>query len=136
MTEQSTTSVDVLIVEDEEVVRSVMSRVLTSGGYTVTAVANGRDGLAALAGTTYGAVVCDIHMPVLDGVRFYQELRLVHREMQRRVLFVTAVAEAPDIRAFLEGTRCAVLQKPYELRQLVQAVATLVGRGPHPELLL
>jgi CheY-like chemotaxis protein len=75
-------------------------------------------------------------MPVIDGLRFYQQLESDHPALARRVLFVTAVAEAPTVADSLRRTGLQVLRKPYELGPLIEAVATLVDRLPAPEALL
>jgi CheY-like chemotaxis protein len=121
---------DVLIVEDEPVVRSVMERVLVEAGYEVQAVANGLEALAAVQDRSYRAVVCDIKMPLVDGPKFYGQLASGYPALAKRVLFVTGVAGAPGITEFLRNTGCRVLWKPYEIRTFVYAVSELVGRLP------
>jgi CheY-like chemotaxis protein len=127
---------DVLIVEDEPVVRSVMSRVLTEAGYDVTAVDNGFVALEAVEQNSFRAIVCDVHMPVLDGLRFYEQLASVAPDLIRRVLFITGIADSQPVADFFARNKCRVLEKPYELKALVTAVASLVGRPPSRAMLL
>ena len=124
--------VDVLIIDDVEPVRSVMRRVLDEAGYTVTAVENGLAAMTAVQETRYRAIVCDISMPLVDGLRFYEFLVSGFPALAKRVLFVTAMADEPKIADFLTRTGCPVLEKPYDLKALVQVVADLVGRAPSP----
>ena len=127
---------DVLIVEDEPTVRSVMSHVLVQAGYGVTAVENGFEALQAVRIQGFRAIVCDIHMPILDGMRFFEELEGVNSALARRVLFITAVAQAPSVAEFFARKGCRVLEKPYELKDLLGEVSLLVGRPPSREMLL
>lgn len=126
---------DVLIVEDEPVVRSVMSQVLMTAGYSVTCAENGQDALTAVARNGFRAVVLDVHMPVLDGMRFYEALEARDADLAGRVLFITAVANAPPVAEFFARKKCRVLEKPYELKQLIDVVSDLVGRPPAREML-
>ncbi|MBI4501230.1 MAG: response regulator [Gemmatimonadetes bacterium] len=127
---------DVLIVEDEPVVRSVMATILTRAGYTITAVENGEAALAAVHARRYRAIVCDVKMPVVDGLQLYEQLESLHPALASRVIFVTAVARAPKVAEFLNDTGRPVFEKPYELKALVLAVADLVNRPPSREMLL
>lgn len=127
---------DVLVIDDDEPVRSVMERVLVDAGYTVNSVENGLLALTAIQESHYRAIVCDIRMPVVDGVRFHEYLASGFPALANRVLFVTAVADEPKMAAYLAGSGCRVLEKPYELKSLVQEVAKLVGRAPRPGALL
>ena len=123
---------DVLVVEDEPVPRSVMELVLTHAGYTVTAVGNVEAALAAVAGHTFGAIVCDIRMPGRNGLDFYRALELGHPRLAQRVVFVTAVVAMPGISELLARTGRPVLEKPYAIRALVDTVARLVDQPPAP----
>jgi CheY-like chemotaxis protein len=127
---------DVLIVEDEPVVRSVMSKVLTEAGYEVTAVDNGFVALDAVEQNAFRAIVCDVQMPVMDGIQFYEAMEMKAPDLTRRVLFITAVAKVGPVAEFFARNACRVLEKPYELKALVTAVATLVGRPPARAMLL
>lgn len=128
--------VDVLIVEDQAPVRSVMCAILKEAGYTFHAVENGLAALAAVQEARYRAIICDLGMPLVDGVRFYEYLASGYPALAKKVLFVSALSGAPAIREFLTRTGQPVLQKPFEIRALVRAVAQLVDRPPTPGVLL
>ncbi len=128
--------VDVLIVEDHAPIRSVMRRVLEEAGYSVEAVENGLVALAAVQESRYRAIICDLGMPLVDGMRFYEYLASGFPALAKRVLFVTAIADTPPVVKFLTRTGRPALQKPFEIRALVRAVAQLVDRPPTPGALL
>ena len=133
---QPVTALDVLIVEDEPVVRSVMDQVLTRAGYSTTQADNGVAALEAVGQRDYRAIVCDIHMPRLNGIEFYQALRTRKPALADRCVFVTAVASSPPVSEFFAQADCVVIEKPYELKTLINAVSKLVGRPPSREMLL
>ena len=59
-----------LIVDDEANMRHMLSLLLGRSGYTVDTASDGRDGLAKIAEVQYDVVLCDIKMPVMDGMAF------------------------------------------------------------------
>lgn len=65
---------NVLIVDDHEIDRTVLSRILEKLGYTATIATNGREALAAVKTKAYQLVFMDIHMPMMDGVTATKEI--------------------------------------------------------------
>jgi two-component system NtrC family sensor kinase len=128
--------VDVLIVEDQAPVRSVMCDILEKAGYSFQAVENGLAALAAVRQARYRAIICDVGMPLVDGVRFHEILESRDPDLAKRVLFVSAVAGGPEVRELLTRTGRPLLQKPFEIRALVRAIAQMVDRPPTPGALL
>lgn len=112
----------VLLVEDNHEVREGLARVLRQWGFEVATAENGLEALAKLEGGTYRAVVCDIMMPVMDGIRLYQLLELRHPQMAKHVMFVSAWFDDPEVQAFLARTGCPILRKPFEINDFIRAV--------------
>ena len=111
----------VLVVDDEESLRRLVARALSGVGFGVLEAENGASALRLLAGTAGGVhlVISDIHMPVMDGLAFAQELRL--RLPDVPLLFITG-RESPD----LVGE---VLRKPFGQEALLMAVTRLLGQA-------
>ena len=113
---------DVLIIDDDRAVRRALSKALEHAGYKVETVDSGLAAVAALQHHSYRMIVCDIRMPFLDGVSFYDELKDADPEAAKRVVFVTAFANEPTIQAFLERIDRPVVEKPFELEDLLAVV--------------
>lgn len=113
---------DVLIIDDDPAVRRTVGKALGRAGYTVEAVDNGLAAGAALRQRSYRAIVCDIRMPFLDGVSFYDELAKADPDIAGRVVFVTGFADEPTIQAFLERIDRPVVEKPFALDDLLAVV--------------
>src|SRR5262245_11796067 len=115
----------VLIIEDDRANREAFGKILSRAGFEVEAVENGLDALDLLSNHSYNAVVCDISMPLLSGIGLFEQLEEISPEMAGRIVFVTAYADDPRVRQFLDKTGQPVMEKPIELPALVQAVREL-----------
>jgi len=63
----------ILIVDDEESFRNILSVILKKEGYEVEGAANGEEGLKKVSLSPYDHILCDIRMPLMDGMEFLQE---------------------------------------------------------------
>jgi CheY-like chemotaxis protein len=112
----------VLVVEDDPDTRAGMRKVLVEAGFTVTEVDDGRRALEIVFQRRFDAIVCDLRLPYLPGGGFYEELLQRDRDLANRVIFVSAIAHDPAVRQFLDGTGRPYLQKPYEVKELIETV--------------
>ncbi len=118
----------VLVVDDEAYQREALIRVFTGAGLAVLAVPSAMDAFEALRVRNYRAIVCDIGMPDQSGLTFYAQLEERFPNMAARVVFVTAHAGNPDIRATLERTGQPFFPKPYDVNELVKTVKLVVRK--------
>ncbi len=118
----NTSTLTVLLVEDNHEVREGLARVLRRSGYDVATAENGLDALAKMEGGEFRAVICDIMMPVMDGIRLYQLLEARHPQMAKHVVFVSAWFDDPEVQAFLARTGRPILRKPFEIPDFIRAV--------------
>lgn len=119
---------DILIVDDDESVRRTFSRALEKAGYMVTAMDNGLAAFAELHEHDYRAIVCDVHMPFLEGRSFYDEVVKEYPAMAQRVVFATGWADQDEVAAFLKRAGRPVLSKPVDLKKLVETVRRVADR--------
>ena len=123
----------VLIVEDDRANREAFKRILKRAGFEVASVENGLDALDVLSRETYDVIVCDISMPLLSGIGFFEQLEGVAPGMGRRILFVTAYADDKRVREFIDKTGQPVLEKPVELPALVEAAQRVAAQKEKEE---
>jgi CheY-like chemotaxis protein len=112
----------ILIVDDEPGIVRALTLLLRRDGHTVETAINGRLALEKCQEQNYDMVLCDLHMPELDGPGFYRELQRRGSPLCRRVLFVTGDMLAPEARAFLDQTALPHLNKPFTAAMLRQAL--------------
>ena len=113
----------ILIVEDEDMVRSVAERALARQGYQVATAANGEEALEALdaaiaAGEAFDLVVSDVMMPVMDGPTMVAEARVKLPALP--VLFMSGYAEE-QLRKSIAIDNVSFLPKPFSVQQLAEA---------------
>ena len=114
----------ILLVEDEEGLRALNARGLTSRGYTVLEAGNGIEAIDVLekSGKPVDLVVSDVVMPEMDGPTLARELR--NRNPGLKIIFVSGYAEDAFQKHLPEHEKgqYGFLPKPFTLKQLVAAV--------------
>ncbi len=103
----------VLIVEDEEVVRALASRALTSQGYAVLEARNGREALALMeqSPARVDLVLTDVVMPEMGGQQLVEQL---HRALPDvRIMYMSGYTEGDKLQAGIRNSPYPFLQKPF-----------------------
>lgn len=117
----------ILIVEDDEKISKLFSRVLIKNGYNVKCVGSGKDALDAIDKEYYDMMISDVMMPEMDGYELVRTIRESGNNMP--VLMVTAKAEFDDMRmGFLSGTDDYMV-KPININEMVIRVGALLRRA-------
>jgi two-component system cell cycle sensor histidine kinase/response regulator CckA len=115
----------ILLVEDEEMVRTVAQRALTRAGYDVTTASDGDEGLELFAdGQGFDLVVSDVVMPALDGPTMAREMRRIVPGMP--VLFMSGYAEE-QLRHEIDITNVDFLPKPFSVQQISDKVGAVLA---------
>lgn len=109
----------ILLAEDEEAMRTYLTRALSNAGYEVDAVDRGTEALPMLETGAYDLLLSDIVMPEMDGIELAQ--RCAELSPRTKVMFITGFA-AVSLRASREQPSAKVLSKPFHLRDLVLEV--------------
>jgi CheY-like chemotaxis protein len=115
----------VLVVDDEELLRELLCRILADAGLMVAEAPNGRVALdlAEDLGESLRLVVTDIHMPVMTGPEFVREFHPRHPHIP--VLYMTGRSATPPADEF--GDR--LLHKPFTVQVFLDRVRGLLGMG-------
>ena len=116
----------ILIVEDDRGISAMIRRGLEQAGYVVDSAADGARGLNMALARPYSAIVLDIMLPGMDGWTVCQELRT--RRNQTPILMLTARDEVQDRIKGLDAGADDYLPKPFDFRELMARVRSLVRR--------
>ncbi len=115
----------ILLVEDEDIVRTVTERALVRSGYQVTACPGGEEGLAAIAeGTAFDLVVSDVVMPGMDGPSMVREIRKQQPDIP--ILFMSGYAEE-QLRKDINIPDMHFIPKPFSVLTISDKVASVLA---------
>jgi len=119
----------VLLVDDEELVRQLLARILAEAGFIVEQADNGASALQAARrlNGSLDLVITDIDMPVMDGLEFARSLRQTDRRIP--FLFITGVDPALVYEA---GFQARILWKPFTPDAFMEAVTQMVTPASGP----
>jgi len=117
----------VLVVEDEESIKELLTTVLEMDKHAVVLASNGREALELVRNEPFDLIISDIKMPVMGGAELYQQLRKEGNPLAERLIFVTGDTVAAETRAFLQGVPNPVLSKPFRLRDVRETVQAALG---------
>lgn len=110
----------ILVVDDEEAIRRLLSDSLARAGYRVAAAGSGREALALVEQEPPDLIILDLVMPEMDGIEALRRIR--ERGVTARVLVLTAYGTAQQVReARALGVR-EFIGKPFDLDRLVGIV--------------
>lgn len=119
-----------LIVDDDERIRVLLQKFLVRNGFLVTAARDAGHARRILAGLDFDLIVLDVMMPGEDGVSLCADLR---KERETPILLLTAKAETDDRIAGLEAGADDYLAKPFEPKELLLRINSILRRVPPPE---
>ena len=115
-----------LVVDDEPAIRAAIRRALERAGW---AVEEAGDGAAAWrwlelnAGLTpLDVIITDLRMPGTSGIELVERLRLEYPDLADRTLVITGDTASPQVADFLAGLKTPYLQKPFDMKTIVEQV--------------
>ena len=116
----------ILIVENEVSNRILLERVLSTRGYRCISASNGQEALDLLDQETVDLVLTDLSMPVLDGFRTAQLIRMRPNLASVPIVAVTAYASGDEGETAKRMGCTDYLTKPFKPRQLLELVERLL----------
>ena len=114
-----------LIVDDEEMLRTLCSRMVQILGYRYITACNGPEALDLLSryGKEIQAVVLDLTMPLMDGFATFKQMRAIEPDV--KIILASGFSKEDATRRFQDGDLVGFLQKPYRLETLEAILARL-----------
>ena len=120
----------ILVVEDDEKSRRLLTDVLGYHGYDVCAVESGEEGLEAARSRAPDAALLDIQLPGISGFDVLAELRSWTDRVPLPVVAVTASVMDHDRKRILAAGFDAYVAKPVNIRELLHTLESLFARAP------
>jgi CheY-like chemotaxis protein len=122
----------ILIIDDDNAVRSATKIVLEANGFEVIAVADGKAGISAVGEQQFEAVIVDLFMPGMNGLEVTTAIRKIAPRLPiiaaSGFMFGGVCPEMPNFQAIVtEVGATAALYKPFRPKDLLQAIQTAIG---------
>jgi CheY-like chemotaxis protein/two-component sensor histidine kinase len=114
----------ILVVDDEEHIRDILTETLTSQGCLVDVAENGKMGLETLSLHAYDLMLMDIRMPSYSGLDLLARIKNQISEMPVFVITGLASSEEMDKALELGATKC--IRKPFHIKSLIQEIQSVV----------
>lgn len=121
---------DILLVDDDELVRIAMTTLLEVLGHTARVAAGGREALEMIAERLPDLVILDVVMPEMDGLEVCRQIRANQAWTNLPVLFITAKAQKNDVVLGYEAGANDYLTKPFEVEEFVERIDALLAGTP------
>ena len=127
------TGAHVLLVEDSDIVREALRRLLVGAGYLVTIAVDGVHGLEIAKSRRFDLVSTDVMMPRMDGYELTRALRAMPEYAETPIVMVTSMGERIDrVRGFDAGVD-EYITKPHDRTLLLKVVRKLLGHSAPAE---
>ena len=118
-----------LLIDDDSQMIDILSKYFaTEGCYTEKAL-DGKLALEKMDNTPFDFILCDINMPGMDGVTFYQQLKGIGSPYLDKVIFITGDTMDHEIQEFLKSINNPLLDKPFGLDDVNEAIRRLLANS-------
>ena len=115
----------VLVIEDEEDLRSMYELALKQEGYEVVLAADAAEGIEAISREQFDVIVLDMKLPGADGGDFCAHVEANCPELMKRVLLATGDTVSERTHWWIEHTGRPVLNKPFRVKDFLDAVGVV-----------
>jgi len=137
MVPTSKPKIRVLIIDDEDTIRQVLSEFFASFkhgyNYVVETASNGAEGVMLALRSSPDLVLLDMRMPMMDGLQVLKQLRAINLTMP--VLVITASRDSKVAAEVLNQGVFAFVPKPFDFVQVDHLVALALASGRRPSAL-
>ncbi|MBI5166754.1 MAG: response regulator [candidate division NC10 bacterium] len=112
--------VHILVVEDDLEMRNLLEKILSKGGYRISAASNGFEALKRIGEEPVDLVITDMLMPEMGGMRLLEEIKGAHPE--KKVIMITAFGDWGSYSHAMDLGVFEFISKPLKMTELLEAV--------------
>jgi DNA-binding NarL/FixJ family response regulator len=121
-------SYKILVIEDDQYLGELVTDALQLSGYSTHLAMNGIEGLDCIHRINPDLVLCDITMPLLDGMSLVETIRKDYRYDDLPFIFMTARSSPGDVRTGMSKGADDYMTKPFTVKELLQTVESRLKR--------
>lgn len=123
----------ILVIDDEPHMARLYSRILKSQGQVLSAHnVSEAWGIIDEKEGSFDAILCDLNMPRLTGADFFRGLDERAPELKPKVIFLTGGIFEEDMHQFIQSVDNPLLQKPFDIDELIQLIQQTVSHAQAP----
>ncbi len=116
----------VLIVDDSESIREVVSFTLENAGYNVIVAIDGQDAIKHFDGKTIDLLLTDLHMPNMNGIELIREVRKIDAYTRIPILFLTTESQRDKKMEAKDAGATGWIIKPFIPAKLLDAIVKVI----------
>jgi DNA-binding NtrC family response regulator len=117
-------NINIIVVDDEDVMRSLFTDILQERGFKVQTVANGKEALEKVRDAFFHIAFIDVHMPVMNGIQTLYAIREISPKTA-----IVMMDSFPDILlevAEKEGAVVTCIHKPFDIREVIEVIEGVI----------
>lgn len=118
---------NVLAVDDSVSLRKLLAATLQQAGHQVTEASNGTEALAVAKQHSFNLVISDLNMPLMDGLTFIRNLRVIGAYKFTPILVLTTEMDPEKKKQAKEAGATGWLVKPFDPAQLLATIRKVLG---------
>lgn len=115
-----TRALNILIVDDEEIVRYTLGEILQMIGHSPDHAEDGQDGLRAIQDTPYDAAFIDIRMPGMGGIDLLRQALAIQPQLS--IIVMSGHGDAETRREAIQAGAFSFLYKPFRLKEVIDII--------------
>ncbi|MBF0320647.1 MAG: response regulator [Nitrospirae bacterium] len=115
----------IMVIDDSATLREIVGTTLKKSGYTVIEAKDGKEAISKLAGKIH-LIICDINMPVMDGITFLKELKKNAAYKFTPTIMLTTESQDAKKQEGKEAGAKAWIVKPFKPEILLAAIEKLI----------
>jgi len=117
---------NILIIDDSESIRELVSTGLENAGYSVIKGVDGQDGLEKLKEGKFEMIITDLNMPIMDGIQFVKEVRSLDEYKYLPIILLTTESQASKKQEAKEAGASGWIVKPFVEQKLLNVIRKFV----------
>ena len=114
----------VLVVDDQEEIRRIISRLISLLGYEVATAGNGREGLDLSCLIPFNLVITDLDMPEVDGLEALKNI--IQLDKKANVVMITALGQKEQVLACIKAGAKDFIIKPFDQERVIETLDHLM----------
>jgi len=119
-------NINILIVDDEEIMRNLFTDILQDEGYKVTTVVNGKEAEDRVQGEFFDIAFIDVHMPVIDGIKTMYILKKI---TPKTAIVMMDSMPRDMLQEFKKEGAVTCIHKPFDIKEIRSVVCEIMKKG-------